>query len=167
MPKKKTRSTRRTVAHSRPAAQATAAASSSAGMQMSFVQLLSMLVGLFIANSLVTYVAHLLFPGHIVLGNHQIDPWSALFMAMAILSVVDVGATPVIQLVSDMFKLRLANRDWMVLYFVINAVTLWFIGRLAEMVGMGISSWLVAGLLSLVLTGVQSLVAAKVATPAK
>jgi len=132
---------------------------------MSFVQLLSMLVGLFISNSLVTYLAHLIFPTHVVLGTHQIDAWSGLFMAMAILSVVDVGATPVIQLTSDTLNLKLANRDWMILYFVINTVTIWFIGRLAEMVGLGISSWFVAVLLSLVMTGVQTIVAAKVSSP--
>lgn len=167
MPKKKARTTRRssTVQRTAPPTREVAASTATASTSLSFVQLLSLLVGMFIANSLVVYLAHLLFPSHIVLGTHQIDPWSALFMAMAVLSVVIVGVAPVVQLVADIARFRLSYRDWMVLYLVINTLTLWFIGRMAELIGMGLSSWLIVVLLGLILTGVQGLVQARILSP--
>lgn len=167
MPKKKARTTRRssTVQRTAPPTREVAASTATASTSLSFVQLLSLLVGMFIANSLVVYLAHLLFPSHIVLGTHQIDPWSALFMAMAVLSVVIVGVAPVVQLVADMLRLKLSDREWIISFFVINVVALWFISRMAEMVGMGLSSWLVVVFLGLVLTGVQGLVQARILSP--
>jgi len=46
--------------------------------------------------------------------------------------------------------------------FLVNVAGVWLVGRLAENLGMGISSWWVAVILGLVLTAVQKVVARKV-----
>lgn len=167
MPKKKTTSRSRAT---RPAAAKTAPARSAATAtttqrSLSFLQLIVMFVVLFVVNSIVVYIANLLFPSNVVLGNHMIDMWSALFMSMLVLTVINVGAIPVIEMVGHGMRWTPSNRDWMVLFFFINAVALWILGRMAEMIGIGFSSWFVVVLLAAVLDVIQGLVVVKVVTP--
>lgn len=49
----------------------------------------------------------------------------------------------------------LSPKDWLMGYFALNTVGIWLIARLAEILGLGLSSWLVALLLGLVLSFAQ------------
>lgn len=161
MPKKKARKTSKVAVRTTPSssARSNSVVQNMSSGHFSFMQLAILFVALFIINSLVFYLANLLFPGNVVLGTHMIDKWTALFGSMLILSAIGVGATPLIEVVSDAFNIKMGMREWTVLYFILNAVAIWFISRMAEMVGLGISSWFVVVILAVILDMLQGMVA--------
>lgn len=162
MPKKKASSSSKSSAATK---KSTAASTAPKQRSLSFLQLVVMFVTLFIANAIVLYLANLIFPTSVVLGNHVNDMWSALFMSTLVLTIVNVGATPIVEMVSHWMHWAPSNRDWMILFFVINAVTLWVLGRMAEMIGIGFSSWFVVVVLAAILDLVQGFVVVKVVMP--
>jgi uncharacterized membrane protein YvlD (DUF360 family) len=61
----------------------------------------------------------------------------------------------VIEAASEASGTKLSNGQWMGLYMVINVVAIWVLARLAEDIGFGISSWVVAVILGALLNLVQ------------
>ena len=63
---------------------------------------------------------------------------------MAIVSLIAVGFMPVIENLAKQKKIKLTSTHWIILYWVVNAASLWLMGRFAELVGLGLNSWMVA-----------------------
>lgn len=110
---------------------------------------------LLVVNSLVIYLASLLFPNQVVLGTVNIPVWWAVFCSMAILALIGTFAVPFVRLAENKRGRMMTNKEWMGLYFGLNFVGVWLIARLAEFVGLGISSWVVALVLAIVLDAAQ------------
>lgn len=115
-----------------------------------------------IGHSLVIYLANRFFPEAVVLGTHQISAWQAIFYSMMVFTLITVGTIPLIEYVAAMQKRMLKAMDWMIGFFFINAVGIWIVARFAEQLGLGISSWLVAVVLALVLDVMQGVLVSKV-----
>jgi hypothetical protein len=91
------------------------------------------------------------------LGNHLFPALQSLFYSMIVFTLIAVGATPIIEHMADSSGKKLKELDWIMLYFVVNAVGIWVVARFAEQLGLGISSWLVVVALAVVIDIVQGL----------
>ena len=100
-------------------------------------------LGFFVVNSFVVLTANLLFPDYVVLGTEWINKYWAVIHSMGTLSLVNVLTTP-----CDGETKRMRS-------FIVNLITVWVMGRLADNLGMGVSSWIVVILLGLFLNAMQ------------
>ena len=114
-----------------------------------------------VVNGLAIWLANRFFPNQVALGTWSISKFWAIVHSMGALALIDVLA---ISSVAD-YEVKknkvLSKKERMVIYFLVNAVGIWLIARAAEQFGMGISSWLVAVVLALVLDLFQGLAIAK------
>ena len=110
---------------------------------------------LFAVNSLVLYLGHLWFPQYIVLGAASVNPTWAILHSMGILALLNTFAIPFIREIETQRHKLFSNTDWMVTYFALNFVGIWLITRLAQQLGFGITSWVVAAALAFVLDLIQ------------
>jgi len=115
-------------------------------------------VGLFFVNSIILYAVNMIFPQLLVLGTHVISPLMALVSGSALLSLLLVAAMPITEAFQKAQKFTLTTMQWTGLYFILNFIGLWLISRLAEEVGLGVSSWMVAAGLAVVLDCIQAIV---------
>ncbi len=129
-----------------------------ASNMMTPMQLVAMFGSLFVTNALVLAGVNWLFPTQLVLGTNLLSPFWALLYATGVLTLIIVGLVPVIELLAAQLRLKISDMQWMALYMVINIGALWIVGRFAEIVGLGVASWLVVVLVSVVLNMVQGLV---------
>lgn len=158
MPKKKTTTKKK----SKTTSSAKAQTKTVVPTEVMSAQKLSMtFVVWFIGHALVMYLANAFFPDAVVLGTHQFSVYQSLFYSMLVFTLITVGAIPLIEYAAILQKRALSVMDWMVLYFVINTAGIWVVARFAEILGLGISSWLVAVALGLVLDIVQGLLVSK------
>lgn len=119
---------------------------------MILVKTFGLLLGV---NSAVLYLAHLLFPNEVVLGTLNIPMWWAVVESMGILALIGTFAVPFIREYEYKSGKMFTNKQWMGTYLVLNFVGVWVIARMAEFVGLGISSWVVALVLAIVLDAAQ------------
>ncbi len=124
---------------------------------MSTPQLVAMFVSCWLVGIVIVGVASLLFPGAVALGTYNISPLMALVMSMGVLSLLGVACAPVIETISRKEHLQLGMTHWIVLYFVINVLLIWGLARLSEVLGFGISGWMVAVVLGLLLDFAQGM----------
>ncbi|MEN8252886.1 MAG: hypothetical protein ABFQ62_00700 [Patescibacteria group bacterium] len=136
-------------------------------MKTSFKQLLTMFVSFFLVQSAIVYLASMLFADQVVLGTHLYSPLQGLLQSMFVLTLIMVGAMPVIELVLKRYKIKFQDKHWLLLYFVINTVAIWVVARFAEQLGFGISSWLVAVILGLIFGVDQALIVKKISSKLK
>ena len=106
----------------------------------------------FLINGLVVYLANTLFPQHIVLGTQYITPTWAIIHSMGTLALINTLIFPTIKDCKIKKGKPLTTKKLMIKYLAINFLSVWFIARFARQLGMGISSWLVALTLALVLS---------------
>lgn len=125
------------------------------------IQLTKVFVAWLIGHVLVVYLVSQFFPNNVVLGNHLVSPLMGLVYSMVVFTLIAVGALPIVEYVSEVQQKRLSTLDWMILYAVINTVGLWVVARFAEQLGLGLSSWMVAVSLGIVLDFVQGLLIMK------
>jgi len=125
---------------------------------MTFNQLLAAFILFTVLTIVVLFLANLFFPASIVLGNHMVSMMGALLISSLTLSLIAVGATPLIESGSEAINIKLSNGQWMGIYWVINILAIWGIGRLAEEIGLGLSSWLVAVILGTVINFFQGMI---------
>lgn len=111
----------------------------------------------FVAHSVIIYFANQWYPSSVVLGTATITSMMAILYSMVVFTLLTVGAIPVIELVAAHMRWRLSNLHWFGLFWVIDAAALWFVARCAEQLGMGISSWVVAVVLGLLIDIAQGL----------
>jgi hypothetical protein len=182
MPKKTSKKSKKKVSSSRSAARTTqdfsaalksaqvsSSASSTSTMtsdDTNFSQLAMMVVAFSVVSVGVLYIANMLFPANVVLGNHLVTPMMGLLMSSIVISLLGVSATPLIEWARKAFNLTLNASHWMLLYLVINTLVVWLVARFAEILGLGISSWVVALALGFVLDVVQGLLVKMLFTPA-
>ena len=106
---------------------------------------------LLIVNSLVILLANAIFPQHVVLSTIHVSFIWAICLSLSKLTLLDTFAIPFVRQYEIRSKRMLSNTEWMILYFILNFVGLWLISRFAHVLGLGLSSWIVAALLALVL----------------
>ena len=112
---------------------------------------------LFVVNVLVLLIANALFPSNVVLGNSAVSYWWAVHHSMFKLSVIAVFAMQLVTVYEWKKSVTFTPKQWMLLYFAVNTVTIWGISRFAEQMGLGISAWYVALLLGAALDWVQGM----------
>lgn len=110
-----------------------------------------------IVSALVISIANSWFPSNVVLGTSVLSRWGALFLSSGVLAWLMSMSIALFTEIEVRQQRVLSPKDWMIGYFVLNVVGLWLISRLAEMLGLGVSSWMVVLLLALVLDFVQGL----------
>lgn len=113
---------------------------------------------LFFTNCIVIYLAHLLFPQHVVLGTAHLTLYWALILSASELAIIDTFVIPFVRQYEIRAGRMLKSFEWMILYFLLNFITLWIIARFAHIFGLGLSSWVVAALLALILDVAQGFV---------
>lgn len=106
----------------------------------------------FAINAIVLYFAFLLFPAFVVLGNDSLSVIAALAVTSLLLTLILTQVYPVVKVLklktdSDLF-LSFA-------YIIANIGGLWLISRGALYTGFGISSFVVAIELGIILTILQ------------
>ncbi|MBU1967179.1 hypothetical protein KKH50_02705 [Patescibacteria group bacterium] len=124
-------------------------------MVMNFTQLSAALVSFILGSTLLVLLANLFFPKMIVLGHHLLSPVAGAFYAMTVVSFIAVGVMPVVEYLANQKNINLTSTHWLLLYWVVNTGSVWLVGRFAGIVGMGITSWVVAVVLGLALDLVQ------------
>ncbi len=107
-----------------------------------------MFVYFMVVDSIILYLGHVVLPSQIVLGTYQISPLLAVIQSMLFFSLLAVVAVPVIELVAQYLKFKLSDLHWIVATFVVDFVGLWMVARLADMLGLGISSWVIVAVLA-------------------
>jgi len=112
---------------------------------------------LFLANSLVLYLANLLFPTFVVLGTYFHTPGLAIFFSMLLLSLYNTFTIPLVHYHEKIRNRMYSSWEWLRTYFVLNFLGLWVITRLAAIFGLGISGWWVALLLAAAFDWIQGL----------
>lgn len=106
---------------------------------------------LFLVNAIIIYFANKFFPQHVVLGVCSLPLFWAIIHSMGTLAMLNAFIIPFIRKYEDKRGKMFSNKEWMLLYFVLNTVGIWILARFAERFGMGISSWRVAVVLGIVL----------------
>lgn len=130
---------------------------------MNVAQLSTALVVFLLVNTLITLIANVMFPSALVLGNHLLSsPLIAAAYSMGVVSLLVVGAMPVIESLAERAKIRLNDGHWAVLAWALNIASVRIVAQFAELLGMGISSWKVAVTLGLALSLAQGLMMKKV-----
>lgn len=109
-------------------------------------------------NAGMLYWANLLFPQFVVLGTFTISLGWAIVHSMGTLALIDTFIIPFAREIEIRRKNMLTPKEWMAIYFLINAVGIWVITRFSEQFGLGISAWYVAVALAVVLDVVQGVV---------
>ena len=110
---------------------------------------------LLLVNSFVLALANSWFPQHVVLGTQALTPFSALALSMGALSLINTFAIPFVNQYEKTRKKPLTSKHWMLAYFGLNFTGLWLITRAAEQLGLGITSWVVAVILAVILDLIQ------------
>lgn len=124
---------------------------------MTAKQLAKIFVIFFMINFVLVYLANRFFPSNVVLGTYFHSVNMALIYSSVALTLLVAGILSGVnclleQLKSDFFQGRI-----LVMLFLANSVSVWLVGRMAQYLGMGISSWFVAVVLGLVLALVQKM----------
>jgi uncharacterized membrane protein YadS len=105
-----------------------------------------------VANAIVIYLASLLFPMLVVLGNDKVPNILALLFTALLLTLILSLVAPV----SKILKLKVTgDLSINTTYGIANIAGLWVLGRLASFIGLGISSFVVAIVLGVILSIVQ------------
>ncbi len=95
---------------------------------------------LWAVNSLIIYLASMLYPVNFVLGTNLISPFWAIVISGFLLTIICKIARPVVQMVG----LKPKGRFMMLaFYWLVNAAAIWLIARVPAFSGFGISrfSW--------------------------
>lgn len=116
---------------------------------------------LFVVNSIVIYLAHMLFPSLVVLGTRSLSLVWAIALSMGVLSLINTFAIPLIRVYENERKRMFSTNEWMIAYFLLNFGGIWLIARGSAQLGLGITSWLVALVLTVAFDLVQGLVMMK------
>lgn len=98
-------------------------------------------------NMLIVYLASLLFPAHIVLGNFAHSPWWGLCLSMSKLTLISTIVIPLVYYHEWQRGKQYTPKEWMTIYLVVDVIAIWLIARFATHFGFGISHWYVALLL--------------------
>lgn len=129
--------------------------------ELSLWQLNKLFLVWLLVQSAVLYLASWLFPAQIVLGTSSISAFEAVVYSMFVLTLIVVGALPILELFQRQRGRLFGTMDWALIYFFITTASLWLIGRFAVQLGLGLSSWMVAVGLGLALSLTQGVMAVR------
>ena len=116
----------------------------------------------YVLNVIVVYFANSFFPESIVLGHHFYTPMHALLQSMAIMTLIITSMIPIVETLGNLAKVKLQMRDWLIIYALVDIFAIWFTARFAELLGFGISSWIIAVVLGIVIDLLQGALMLKV-----
>lgn len=105
-----------------------------------------------LVNAIALYVASLVVPAAVVLGNANLSNWMAVVITSALLTALLWLVKPVMKTAKLKVKSDLAIN---MTYLVTNVVGLWVLARLANYSGFGVSSYMMVVVLGLVLNTLQ------------
>ena len=112
---------------------------------------------LWLVNALIILLANTLFPNNIVLGTMSLSHLTALILSSGVLAWAATVTLPLFTAYEIRQQTVLTPQHWMAGYLVINTLSLWVVGRFAEALGLGISSWVFVLGLAAVLDVVQGM----------
>ena len=112
---------------------------------------------LLVINSLVIWLANMIFPSLVVLGNANSSLWWSIFHSMVLLSILGTLAVPLFEWKQEMLGRPLSMKEWMLGYLAINFAGLWLISRFSEQFGLGVAAWWVVLVLAAALDFAQGL----------
>lgn len=98
-------------------------------------------ISFWVSNSLFFYLAFLVWPGSVVLGNDIRSPVAAAMLNGFLLTIV-IAALPLI-LKTVNFKVK-TGTEQTIIYLVFNTVAIWVLAHLATFTGFGITAFWVA-----------------------
>lgn len=122
------------------------------------IMMVAAFFALFVVNSLVVWLASLVFPEWVVLGTSWAPWFWALIHSMGALTLINTFAIPFVREYEKNTGRMLGPKGWMMAYFLINLVGVWVVARFSDQFGFGIKSWMVAVFLALILDFVQGIV---------
>ncbi len=108
---------------------------------------------LWVANSLVVYLAPFIAPGYVVLGNDKVGPLVAASLAGILIVALMTLGMKLASLVTTMRKGSEALMGGILL--VVNVLSVWITARMAEYTGFGIASFWVAIALAVVVSALE------------
>lgn len=112
---------------------------------------------LFVVSAAVIWLANSLFPQSVVLGTMSIPPIWAIVLSAGVIALIDTFALPLVTQ-WEMQRDKLATPIEMSMIFLgVNFAVVWLITRVAEIFGLGVSSWLVVFALAFVLDAAQGI----------
>ena len=110
--------------------------------------LLNLWASIFLTNSVLIYIASMLYPAHIVLGNDALSRWAATVVTSLILTLILAISYP---LVASMKLKKDKELISNIFYIAINIIGVWLLARGAIYTGFGITSFIVAVVLGAIL----------------
>lgn len=110
-----------------------------------------------LVNLLVFAVANMLMPESVVLGTVNIPYTAALLLSSGVLAWVTTLFIPAFTEIEMRKKMVMSPIHWTAGYLIIDFIALWLIARQAEILGLGISSWMLVLVLSVILDVLQGM----------
>lgn len=108
-----------------------------------------------LVSAVVLYGANNMSPLQVVLGNQSLSLFWALVLSSGVIALVTTFVFPFISDFSAQMKHMLSPMEMMAVFLVVNFATVWLMSRVSQVFGLGISSWLVVLIVSIVLDVVQ------------
>lgn len=114
-------------------------------------------VSVFLISALVIAIANVWFPQNVVLGTMSLSRVWAIMLSAAAIALITTFTMPFItQWEIQRNKLATAAEMFSI-YLAINFAAVWLITRVAEVFGMGVTSWFVVLVLAIALDLVQGM----------
>jgi hypothetical protein len=110
-----------------------------------------------LVTSIVIYLAPQVWSGGVVVGNDRMSAFAASAVAGLALTVATLVAMPLL----DMAKMKSMAVQG-VAYLVVDVAVIWLLGRMATNTGLGLSGWMAAVVLGVIVWVVQYVVYSKV-----
>ena len=107
-------------------------------------------------NAIVFLLGNSLFPNQIVLGTLHISRAWAIIHPVSTLALIQAFLLPFIHHYKIKKNEMPAVKKWSGIYLVINMISLWIIGRLADQLGLGLASWRAVLALAVIISLIQN-----------
>lgn len=112
---------------------------------------------LWFVNGLVIALANMILPNQIVLGTMSLTHIAALILSSGVLAWIATLTMPIFTAIEMRKQMVLAPQHWIIGYLIINVISLWVVARFADLLGLGIASWMYVVGLAVVLDVVQGM----------
>ena len=108
-----------------------------------------------VSSAVVIAAANLWFPNNVVLGTMSLSTLWAIILSSSAISVIGTFAMPFIHQWEIQRDKMATAAEMFMLYLGINFAAVWLLTRVAEVFGLGVTSWIVALLLAAALDLIQ------------
>lgn len=112
------------------------------------MQQIKNILGFTIANVIIFYIASTAFGQYVVFGTATTNYLSAIILTALIVALVSASVDPIF----NHYKIKVQPSKWMLIYFVVNAATIYILARtpISLVTAIGISAFWVALILGFV-----------------